>query len=169
MNINGVSFYNGANAYQSTNVIPEYIKKKLLELGFDPESVSSLQEALNIVAKAERQKQHQEISIEDRKETAKMEDPLLKKAKALAAKIGIQVSEDDVLEDVLSKIQTVLNKLLKVAENEGDEDLARKVLSFQHELDRIIEEKNGGGEVSNDTIYNILDAIAQQNKYTLGL
>ena len=170
MSINGISLFAGANAYSMVNAIPEYLKHKLLEYGIDPESVSSSQEALNLIAKAKKDNQGSIVNMQAHEEEGvQNESPLLKKAKALAAKIGLQVSKNDSLEDILANIQDALNKLLALAKETNDEDLAEKILGFQHELDRLIETKNGGGEVENNSVYAVLDAIAEQNKYALGL
>ena len=169
MSVNGVSLFAGANSYMMANAIPEYLKHKLLELGYDPESVSSKQEALNLIAKAKRDNEKQAVNLEPKQDKIQSDNPLLKKAKELAEKVGVAVSDDDTLEDILSSIQDVLNKLLKIAKDTCDEDLAETVLGFQHELDRLIEAKNGGGEVENNTVYSVLEAIAEQNKYALGL
>ena len=169
MSVNGISLFAGANSYIMANAIPEYLKQKLLELGYDPESVSSKQEALNLIAKAKQDNEKEAVNFQPEQEEIQTDNPLLKKAKELAAKIGINISKEDTLENILSKIQDVLNKLLAAAKDNGDEDLAKIVLGFQHELDRIIEAKNGGGEVENNAVYAVLDAIAEQNKYALGL
>ena len=169
MSIDGVSLFAGANSYMMANAIPEYLKHKLLELGYDPESVSSKQEAMNLIAKAKRDNEAHNVNLQPKQDEIQNDNPLMKKAKELAARVGVAVSGEDSLEDILSSIQDVLNKLLRVAKQTGDEDLAETVLGFQRDLDKIIEAKNGGGDVENNAVYSVLDAIAEQNKYALGL
>lgn len=172
MSINGVSLFAGANAYLNMNVIPDVIKNRLLELGINPKDVSSLQEAYSFINGEKGQYLAQLQSPVAEGENSKMgsqRSSLRDKAEALARKLGVTVEDDDTLDEIFENIQAAIYILLDEAKNRQDDALVELIKSFQHELDSLIEQQEGGSEVNNNTVYNILDAIAEQNKYALGL
>lgn len=170
MGVNGISSYNNSNLYSVNFKLPEYLQVKLLELGINPETVGSIQEANKLIQNAENENNNSNTNtVSEKTEEIIPNDPIRKKAEILASELGVQVNETDTTETILKNIQNVINQLLEYAKSEGDEGLCQKLLSYQHRLDSLIAEYNGGGDVNNNTVYNVLDAMAEQNKYSLGL
>ena len=168
MSINGIYGYNYAPVRVFGIPIPEYLIKQLIELGIDPKTVQSPAEAMNLIEQAKDPSNGQVGAIrkeeENKEKEIKREDnPLYKKAKALARKLGLSPSEQATLDDILAAIQRQIQDIIDEAEETGDEDLLSFAKECQFELDLLISEKNGA-DSSKMKLFDYIEMLAEQNK-----
>ncbi|MCD8024389.1 MAG: hypothetical protein LUE64_02520 [Candidatus Gastranaerophilales bacterium] len=93
---------------------------------------------------------------------------LMERAKTLAQKLGIDVNDNDDLDEILDEIQIAIDELMDKAVENNDESLFNVAKGYKSELNMLIEENNGGS-VSPTIVYSFMDMIAEQNKYALGI
>lgn len=155
----------------STNkTLSEDLIEKLSSLGIDPSSVSSTAEALQAISEAEESSETDTESEGDEEEgETSDESPVLReRAERLADKVGIEVSENDTIDDILDNVQDVIDKMLSYAVDKNDRAMYDKFKSYQTDLDNIQSEMNGGG-FSGTAVFSFMDMVAEQNKYALNL
>jgi len=159
------------------NQIPQYLLSKMLELGLDTSNVQSASEARALIQQAEAQQKQQAQSKEDNKQGSgannsgsfSNESPVVRqKAVELAEKVGITVSQNQTIDDILNNIQNVLDKLLKAAADDNDEGLYNTIVALQRQLDSVKAEANGTTEAETK-MYSFMDMLAAQNKFTHNL
>lgn len=159
MSINGVSSLGGF-FLSSQSAISEETRKKLLALGIDPSSVTSEAQAQMLIA-AELQKQQvaQTTNESSSKNTCSSELELLTRAKNLAKRIGVSVSSNQTLKEILDKISAKIDSL---PSNQ------QEVKQFSEELDSINNEYNSVVQNQN-SMFTAMNMTANLNKLMLGL
>ena len=102
MSVNAISSAMGASVYlRDVNKLTDDIIEKLNNLGIDPNSVSSVSEANSAIKKAEESNQSQaDTTDQNNGENQDLRD----KAEKLADKIGVKVSENDTIDDIIDNI-----------------------------------------------------------------
>ncbi len=163
MYIQGLSLAMAAS-YQigNSNTLPNYIKDQLKEIGVDPDSVSGIVQAKKLIADAANKAD--KTNKEESKNNNEDENPdTRQRAIDLANKIGIKVKDSDTTEDILSIIQSVLDRMLKRAVNTEDEALYNRLKELRIELGRIEADEKGAG-YSNTSVMSYMDMLANQNK-----
>ena len=138
-------------------------KLKLEALGIDPASVTSEAQAQTLIAQAEAAKQ-QNSAGQQQQGGNSSEQELLTEAKNLATQVGVTVSSNDSLDDIVDNI----SKEIQVMLNSQDKSEVSAAQSYQTQLASI----SGRAEAIQSTqqnIFNAMDMISISNKYVLGL
>lgn len=161
MSINAISSAMAGSTYINSisSNLPNWLVDKLIDAGIDPVDVTSVYQGKKLLQEVPKVEK-------DVKSEEKPKDPLMDKVLALAEKLGIKVSENDTIEDIMEYIQEVIDALMKMAIKNNDEDLFNQIQKYQNDLNGIIAEYNGGG-ISNSVVYSFFDMVAEQNKYAL--
>ncbi len=171
MSINSVSQAMSASSWGVSAIrLPEDIIQKLIELGYNPNEVTTLAQAKDLIQKSENQAQNNSNSNskQNKSDDNKDNPALYLRAKNLAQKMGLNVGSNLTLDDILSKISDESDKIMKKAVDCNDRLLFEKAKMFKSELQSLQEDVNGGG-ISNGIVYSYMDMIAKQNKLALGL
>ena len=153
----------GAVATYKSDELSTLTKQKLEALGIDPTSVTSEAQAQTLIAQAEAAKQ-QNSSGQQQQGGNSSEQQLLSEAKNLATEVGVTVSSNDSLDDIVDNI----SKEIQVMLNSGDQSKISSAQSYQAQLASI----SGRAEAIQSTqqnIFNAMDMISVSNKYALGL
>lgn len=166
MSINAISSAMSASVYlRDVNKLTDDIIEKLNNLGIDSNSVSSVSEANAAIKKAEESNQSDTDSAD--KNNGENQD-LRDRAEDLADKIGVKVSENDTIDDIIDNISDVIDKMLAYAIDRNDKSLYDKYSDYKSDLNDIEADNNGGG-YSGIRVFSFMEMIAEQNKYAHGI
>ena len=130
-------------------------KLKLEALGIDPTTVTSEAQAQSLIAQAEATK-HQNNSGQQGGGNSS-EQELLSEAKTLASAVGVSVSSNDSLDDIIDNISAEIQVML----NSGDQSKISAAQGYQDRVDSV--------QNTQQNIFNAMDMISLSNKYALGL
>lgn len=166
MSINSVSSLGGFSISGQSH-LSEATKIKLQALGIDPTSVTSETQAQVLISNAQACQQVQKTTNEDNsKNTCSSECNLIFRAKSLASKMGVRVSNDESLSEILcclsSKFNTINNQ------SNGDSTNIRELQKFQSELSSIQSEYSVVKQNQN-SMYIAMNLSANMNKFMLGI
>ena len=153
----------GAISTHKTEELSSTTKLKLEALGIDPSTVTTEAQAQTLIAQAEAAKQ-QNNAGQQQPGGNSSEQELLSEAKNLATEVGVTVSSNDSLDDIVDNI----SKEIQVMLNSGDQSKISSAQSYQAQLASI----SGRAEAIQSTqqnIFNAMDMISVSNKYALGL
>lgn len=153
----------GAISTYKTEELSSTTKLKLEALGIDPSTVTTEAQAQTLIAQAEAAKQQNNAGQQQQGGNSS-EQELLSEAKNLATKVGVTVSSNDSLDDIVDNI----SKEIQVMLNSGDQSKISSAQSYQAQLASI----SGRAEAIQSTqqnIFNAMDMISVSNKYALGL
>lgn len=153
----------GAISTYKTEELSSTTKLKLEALGIDPSTVTTEAQAQTLIAQAEAAKQQNNAGQQQQGGNSS-EQELLSEAKNLATEVGVTVSSNDSLDDIVDNI----SKEIQVMLNSGDQSKVSSAQSYQAQLASI----SGRAEAIQSTqqnIFNAMDMISVSNKYTLGL
>lgn len=153
----------GAISTYKTEELSSTTKLKLEALGIDPSTVTTEAQAQTLIAQAEAAKQ-QNNARQQQQGGNSSEQELLSEAKNLATEVGVTVSSNDSLDDIVDNI----SKEIQVMLNSGDQSKISSAQSYQAQLASI----SGRAEAIQSTqqnIFNAMDMISVSNKYALGL
>lgn len=153
----------GAISTYKTEELSSTTKLKLEALGIDPSTVTTEAQAQTLIAQAEAAKQ-QNNARQQQQGGNSSEQELLSEAKNLATEVGVTVSSNDSLDDIVDNI----SKEIQVMLNSGDQSKISSAQSYQAQLASI----SGRAETIQSTqqnIFNAMDMISVSNKYALGL
>jgi len=159
------------NTYHSfsSSLISEETRRKLISLGIDPSTVTSESQAKIIIEKAEGTHQaattKKTSSLISDKNIYLSEGELIKKAKELANKMGIQISKDLKLDDILTLIAQNIQKALN---SNPEVSVKSKYIEYNNELNSI---KTGYSTITQNEKAIIMSMVynANINKMILGL
>ena len=117
--ITGISYINAAMAIQTVSAP---LKRKLAKLGINAEEVKSDEEAQAIIAEKEQTKKADEVneaqSVQNVSEELDYYDKeLMSEIKLLASDLGMYVSEDIDMEDLLYNISVKISMIQSLFEN----------------------------------------------------
>jgi hypothetical protein len=161
MSINSISSICG---YSSASYLSEETKRKLLALGIDPSTVTSETQAKKLIEKAQSNSSVKETTKAENKTVCSSESEILTKAKILAQKIGIKLSKNMSIDEILQSISDKITEMLN-SEDKGTQETAK---GYQQELSQISEEYTPVKQNQN-SMYAMLTQSANINKYMLGL
>ncbi len=153
----------GAISTYKTEELSSTTKLKLEALGIDPSTVTTEAQAQTLIAQAEAAKQQNNAGQQQQGGNSS-EQELLSEAKNLATEVGVTVSSNDSLDDIVDNI----SKEIQVMLNSGDQSKISSAQSYQAQLASI----SGRAEAIQSTqqnIFNAMDMISVSNKYALGL
>lgn len=153
----------GAISTYKTEELSSTTKLKLEALGIDPSTVTTEAQAQTLIAQAEAAKQQNNAGQQQQGGNSS-EQELLSEAKNLATEVGVIVSSNDSLDDIVDNI----SKEIQVMLNSGDQSKISSAQSYQAQLASI----SGRAEAIQSTqqnIFNAMDMISVSNKYALGL
>lgn len=153
----------GAISTYKTEELSSTTKLKLEALGIDPSTVTTEAQAQTLIAQAEAAKQQNNAGQQQQGGNSS-EQELLSEAKNLATEVGVTVSSNDSLDDIIDNI----SKEIQVMLNSGDQSKISSAQSYQAQLASI----SGRAEAIQSTqqnIFNAMDMISVSNKYALGL
>lgn len=153
----------GAISTYKTEELSSTTKLKLEALGIDPSTVTTEAQAQTLIAQAEAAKQQNNAGQQQQGGNSS-EQELLSEAKNLATEVGVTVSSNDSLVDIVDNI----SKEIQVMLNSGDQSKISSAQSYQAQLASI----SGRAEAIQSTqqnIFNAMDMISVSNKYALGL
>lgn len=153
----------GAISTYKTEELSSTTKLKLEALGIDPSTVTTEAQAHTLIAQAEAAKQQNNAGQQQQGGNSS-EQELLSEAKNLATEVGVTVSSNDSLDDIVDNI----SKEIQVMLNSGDQSKISSAQSYQAQLASI----SGRAEAIQSTqqnIFNAMDMISVSNKYALGL
>ena len=147
--------------------ISEATKRKLQALGIDPSSVTSEAQAQTLIASAQQRQQVQQTQQSStEKKTTSSESELISQAKTLASKMGVSVSSNDSLSDILSTLSSKINSMS--AQANGDAVKLQEIKQFQSEL-YSIQSQYSTVQQNDNSLYTAMNMTANINKYMLGL
>lgn len=153
----------GTISTYKTEELSSTTKLKLEALGIDPSTVTTEAQAQTLIAQAEAAKQQNNAGQQQQGGNSS-EQELLSEAKNLATEVGVTVSSNDSLDDIIDNI----SKEIQVMLNSGDQSKVSSAQSYQAQLASI----SGRAEAIQSTqqnIFNAMDMISVSNKYALGL
>lgn len=153
----------GAVATYKSDELSTSTKQKLEALGIDSSSVTTEAQAQTLIRQAEAA-QKQNSSEQQQQGGNSSEQELLSEAKSLATTVGVTVSSNDSLDDMVDKISAKIQVML----NSGDKSQISAAQAYQAQLASISDKADS---ISNtqQNIFNAMDMISLSNKYALGL
>jgi hypothetical protein len=161
MSINSINCIYG---YSSTSYLSEETKRKLLALGIDPSTVTSESQAKRLIEKAQANSSVKETTKTDNKTVSTSESEILTKAKNLAQKMGIKLSKNMSIDEILKSISDKITEMLNT-DDEGTQKIAE---GYKQEFSEISNEYTPVKQNQN-SMYAMLTQSANINKYMLGL
>ena len=138
-------------------------KQKLEALGIDPTTVTSEAQAQALIAQAEAT-QHQQNSGQQQQGGNSSEQELLSEAKFLASTVGVTVSSNDTLDDIIDNISAEIQVML----NSGDQSKVAAAQGYQSQLSSI-SDRADSIQSTQQNIFNAMNMVSISNKYALGL
>lgn len=167
MSINSISSLSSSCTTSTQSTLSESTKRKLQALGIDPTSVTSETQAQTLISAAQQRQQVQKTNNDDTsKNTCSSETELISRAKSLASKMGISVSSNSTLEEMLTSISSKISSLS--SQTNGDHNKIQELKQFQSELSSIQSEYSTVSQNEN-SMYTAMNMTANMNKYALGL
>lgn len=151
------------STYKTQEELSSSTKLKLEALGIDPTTVTSEAQAQTLIAQAEATKQQQNAGQQQGGGNSS-EQELLSEAKSLASKVGVTVSSNDTLDDIIDNISAQLQVML----NSGDQSKISQAQSLQTQLANI-SDRADSIQSTQQNIFNAMDMVSISNKYALGL
>ena len=153
----------GAISTYKTEELSSTTKLKLEALGIDPSTVTTEAQAQTLIAQAEAAKQQNNAGQQQQGGNSS-EQELLSEAKNLATEVGVTVSSNDSLDDIVDNI----SKEIQVMLNSGDQSKISSAQSYQAQL-ASISERADAIQDTQQNIFNAMNMISVSNKYALGL
>lgn len=167
MSINSITAFGSYQAASGCQ-LSEETKQKLKALGIDPTTVTSEAQAKLLIANAMQQKQAvNKTENTDSKTVNCSESEILSKAKALAAKVGVNVSANATIEDILTSISSKISTMASVT-NRDNSSKCKEAQQLQSEL-YSLQSEYGSVKQTQNSMYTMLNMTANMNKYMLGL
>lgn len=170
MSVNSISTsssFGYVDTSQCSNKLSDSTKRKLQALGIDPSSVTSETQAQALIASAQQKQQIQQTKPNDNnKQVNSSESELISQAKTLASKMGVSVSSNETLSDILSSLSSKISSMS--AEANGDTTKIQDIKQFQSELFSI-QSQYSSVQQSDNNLFSAMNMTANMNKYILGL
>lgn len=149
--------------YKTQEELSSSTKLKLEALGIDPTTVTSEAQAQTLIAQAEATK-HQQNAEQQQGGGNSSEQELLSEAKSLASTVGVTVSSNDTLDDIIDNISAQLQVML----NSSDQSKISQAQSYQAQLANI-SDRADSIQSTQQNIFNAMNMVSISNKYALGL
>ncbi len=167
MSINSVYSSFGYIGNGSGCQLSEETKRKLKALGIDPSTVTSESQAKILIANAEqKQKSVNNTQKTDSKTICSSESEILSKAKQLAQKLGVNISSEKSVDEILAGLYEKVSTMISSEEPQSQDP--KDLQNIQAEIDALRNEYSSVKQ-SQNSIYTMLNMTANINKYMLGL
>lgn len=167
MSINSVYSSFGYIGNGSGCQLNEETKRKLKALGIDPSTVTSESQAKILIANAEqKQKSVNNTQKTDSKTICSSESEILSKAKQLAQKLGVNISSEKSVDEILAGLYEKVSTMISSEEPQSQDP--KDLQNIQAEIDALRNEYSSVKQ-SQNSIYTMLNMTANINKYMLGL
>ncbi len=162
MSVNCVNFF----GYYSGSFLSDETRRKLKSLGIDPSSVVSEAQAKQMIAQIINVQAVTDVdnSNTTSKNVCNSELEIRTRAKVIASKLGITVSQNQDEEEVLQTLSSKINELIS---KENSEKL-KELNIYQNEVNTLLSEISTIKQNQN-SMYAMLNMSANVNKYMLGL
>ena len=151
------------STYKTQEELSSSTKLKLESLGIDPTTVTSEAQAQALIAQAEATKNQQNAGQQQGGGNSS-EQELLSEAKSLASTVGVTVSSNDTLDDIIDNISAQLQVMM----NSGDKSKISQAQSLQTQL-ASISDRADSIQSTQQNIFNAMNMVSISNKYALGL
>lgn len=151
------------STYKTQEELSSSTKMKLESLGIDPTTVTSEAQAQALIAQAEATKNQQNAGQQQGGGNSS-EQELLSEAKSLASTVGVTVSSNDTLDDIIENISAQLQVMM----NSGDQSKISQAQSLQTQL-ASISDRADSIQSTQQNIFNAMNMVSISNKYALGL
>lgn len=151
------------STYKTQEELSSSTKMKLESLGIDPTTVTSEAQAQALIAQAEATKNQQNAGQQQGGGNSS-EQELLSEAKSLASTVGVTVSSNDTLDDIIDNISAQLQVMM----NSGDQSKISQAQSLQTQLANI-SDRADSIQSTQQNIFNAMNMVSISNKYALGL
>lgn len=151
------------STYKTQEELSSSTKMKLESLGIDPTTVPSEAQAQALIAQAEATKNQQNAGQQQGGGNSS-EQELLSEAKSLASTVGVTVSSNDTLDDIIDNISAQLQVMM----NSGDKSKISQAQSLQTQL-ASISDRADSIQSTQQNIFNAMNMVSISNKYALGL
>lgn len=138
-------------------------KSKLAELGIQETDGMTESEAQAKIAQAQQQQIAQNQS---ENEDNSSEEEIRSEAKSLASAVGISVSSDDDVSEILNKIGNELEEMLENAE--GNPSVLSQLSSYLSQLTSL-DSQYDNIQTSQNNMYKAMNMVSTNNKISLGL
>ncbi len=165
MSINSIGYFGTYNFCKNGN-LSEETKQKLLALGIDPSVILSESQAQILIDNILKIQSINNTSKNSGANFCCSECELLSRAKQLARKIGIVISDNMKMEEILSIISAAINK--KLTKPKQDEKTLITIKNCQEELFAIQSDFSTVKQNQN-AMYASMNFNANFNKMMLGL
>ena len=153
------SLNSNSSSINKKEELSEATKKKLKALNIDISSVTSETEAKRIIAEEEAKKS--EKTDTKQAEAGSQEEKLYNRIKNLARKIGIDVSKNENIEAIFTKIDEKL-KALEENNNNSNINVLRSEL-------KILENEFKNMTTGESSILRAMDLLSKSNRAGLGI
>lgn len=151
------------STYKTQEELSSSTKMKLESLGIDPTTVTTEAQAQALIAQAEATKNQQNAGQQQGGGNSS-EQEVLSEAKSLASTVGVTVSSNDTLDDIIDNISAQLQVMM----NSGDQSKISQAQSLQTQLANI-SDRADSIQSTQQNIFNAMNMVSISNKYALGL
>ena len=142
MSVNAISSAMAATIYiQKTSRLSDEIIDKLIDLGINPNEVSSNYQATKIIQEAESSNASSSmssVSTASASDKTGASNSVRDRAEKLADKVGVSYDENTLTEDLLEDIQDAIDAMFALSALQNDKSLYETVAGYQEELNKII-------------------------------
>ena len=166
MSINNISNLGTSYSFCTQNKLSEETKRKLQALGIDTTNVTSEAQAQMLITAAQSRQQVQKTDTQNKETTCSSELELITKAKNLASKMGVSISQNSTMSEILTSLSNKISTLTFQTEN--DKTKSNEVQQFRTEL-TAIENEYSTLTQSQNSIFSAMNISANLNKFMLGL
>lgn len=166
MSINNISNLGTSYSFCTQNKLSEETKRKLQALGIDVTNVTSEAQAQMLITAAQSRQQVQKTDNSNKDTTCSSELELITKAKTLAKKMGVSVSQNSTMSEILTSLSNKISTLTTQAEN--NQTKTNEIQQFRTELTSLQNEYSTLTK-SQNSIFSVMNMSANLNKFMLGL
>lgn len=166
MSINNISNLGTSYSFCTQNKLSEETKRKLQALGIDATNVTSEAQAQMLITAAQSRQQVQKTDNSNKDTTCSSELELITKAKTLANKMGVSVSQNFTMSEILTSLSNKISTLTAQAEN--NQTKINEIQQFRTELNSLQNEYSTLTQ-SQNSIFSAMNMSANLNKFMLGL
>ena len=153
----------GSVVSQKTSCLSETTKAQLEALGITVTDGMTEAEAKQKIAEVQAQRQAENQSQQQGNSS---ESELFSDAKALASQVGVSVSSDadvsEILDDIGAKLEAMIDKA------QGDPQKLSEISSFYSQL-QSLDDQNESIQSSQNSLYGAMNMVSTSNKIALGL
>lgn len=172
MSVNAISSAMAATIYiQKTSRLSDEIIDKLIDLGINPNEVSSNYQANKIIQEAESSNTSSSlssVSAASSSDKTGASNSVRDRAEKLADKVGVSYDKNTLTEDLLKDIQDAIDAMFALSALQNDKSLYETVAGYQEELNKIISDIPKA-PVSEEEVYSFLDLLGLYNKQALNI